>query len=128
MTAPDLFTFAGWAAPALPESVRRSLLDYERRPPPWPAPPGVWHAIVADVRQLADRWHRVAVGQGWTMDDLYGLDATAPRARLDRMGAFWLIASRRDQVICLDREAISLKTRSGAVLRLYRRLPGGARR
>jgi hypothetical protein len=121
MTAPDLFTFAGAAAPQLPESIHRSLLDYERKPPLWPTPPGVWHAIVADVRRLADRWHRVAVGQGWSIDQLYGLDPVAPRARLDRMGAFWLVASRRDLVLSVDRVAMTLKTRSCAILRLHRR-------
>lgn len=123
MTAPDLFSFSGWAAPQLPESIHRSLLDYERKPPLWPAPPGMWHAIVRDVRRLADRWHHAAIGQGWTVDELYGLDAVAPRARLDRMGAFWLVASRQDQVTGLDRRAIALKTRSGASLRIYRGAP-----
>jgi hypothetical protein len=36
------------------------------------------------------------------------------------MGAAWLIAKRGDQVTSINHDAITLKTRSGAVLRIYR--------
>ena len=118
--APDLFTHAGLSSP-LPTSLECGLDDWARKPPLWPVSPGTWHAIVADVRRLADRWHHAAIAQRWTVDQLYALHADAPFTRLDAMGAFWIAARRRDQVTAVDHIAITLKTRSGAVLRIYRR-------
>jgi hypothetical protein len=66
------------AAPRLPMSLEYGLDDFARKPPLWPMSPGMWHAIIADVRRFADRWHSVAIGQGWTIDQLYGLHRQAP--------------------------------------------------
>ena len=85
--------------------------------------PGAWHAVVDDARRFADRWHHVAIGHGWTIEQLYGLHPVAPWRNLASMGAAWLVASRRDQVIDVDRDAVTLRTRSGATLRIYRRAP-----
>jgi hypothetical protein len=46
-----------------------------------------------------------------------------PFNRLDQMGAFWIAARRRDQVTAVDHVAITLKTRSGVTLRIYRHAP-----
>jgi hypothetical protein len=97
------------------------LADLIRRPPLRPISPGNWYDIIDGVRHFADRWHRPAMAAGWTEGQLYGLDREAPYTRLDAMGAAWLVASRRDQVVSIGPDAITLKTRSCAMLRLFRR-------
>jgi hypothetical protein len=107
-------------------SPRKPRIRLERSgadPPLWPASPGAWHAIVAEVRRLADRWHHAAVSHGWTIEELYPLHAVSPFNRLDQMDAFWVAARRGDQVTAVDHVAITLKTRSGATLRIYRHAP-----
>ena len=99
------------------------LNDLDRNAPLWPVSPGAWHAIVAEVRRLADRWHHAAVSQGWTIEELYPLHAVSPFNRLDQMDAFWIAARRGHQVTAVDHVAITLKTRSGATLRIYRHAP-----
>lgn len=118
IAVPDLFS----SLPApLPAALEYGLNDFARGPPLWPIGPGAWQAIVEDVRRFANRWHRAAIRQGWTTDELYGLHGQAPYARLDAMGAAWIVAWRRDQVIGLDAKAITLKTRSPATLKIYRK-------
>lgn len=110
--------FSGWASP-LPPSLAYSLDGFARKPPLWPVSPGTWHAIVDDVRRFANRWHAVAASHGWTVEQLYGWHPDAPH-RTSELGAGWLIAKCGHHVIDVDREAITLKTQSGATLRIYR--------
>jgi hypothetical protein len=121
-SAPDLFSHSGISAP-LPASLDYGLEDMARKPPLWPVSPAIWDAIVAEVRRLADRWHHAAICQGWTVEELYALHAVSPFNRLDPMDAFWIAARRGHQVTAVDHVAITLKTRSGATLRIYRHAP-----
>jgi hypothetical protein len=121
MNAPDLFTFADQAASSLPDGIHRKLAELARGPPLWPVPVGEWHEITDCVRRFADQWHRPATAAGWTEPQLYGLDDRAPYARLDTMGAAWIIARRRHLVLTVDRTAITVKSRSCAILRFLRR-------
>jgi hypothetical protein len=54
---------------------------------------------------------------------LYGLDPVAPRARVGRMGAAFLVALRGHQVIDVSAEAITVVTRTSARLRIFRGKP-----
>jgi hypothetical protein len=51
---------------------------------------------------------------------LYGLDPIAPRARVGRIGAAFLVALRGHQVVEVDHRAITVVTRTSARLRVYR--------
>ncbi len=119
----DLFAFANLTAPTS-AALDLRFADLVRGSPLWPVSPGRWREIVDGVRRFADGWHHAATAAAWTAEQLYGLSRQAPYARLDVMGAAWIVAARRDQVISVDRSAITLKTRSSATLQVYRAMNG----
>jgi hypothetical protein len=53
-------------------------------------------------------------------DELDGLDPVAPRARVGRTGAAFLVGLRSHQVVKVDHRPITMVSRTGARLRHYR--------
>jgi hypothetical protein len=50
-----------------------------------------WRMFQDDGVSLCHQWGEAAMAQGWTPQDLFGCDATAPWARVDRLGLAWLM-------------------------------------
>jgi hypothetical protein len=95
------------------------LAQLERGPPLW-GDPVEWLELVTRLCAFEQPWGARARLAGWTLTQLYGLDPIAPRARVGRMGAAFLVGLRGDQVVELDHRAIKMVTRTSARLRVYR--------
>ena len=80
--------------------------------------PEAWRHLIDDSGVFLDRWSGEAVGLGWTVADVFGVDPTAPAARFDRMGLVPLI--RGGAVVAIDANSATIQTRTGGTLR-YRR-------
>jgi hypothetical protein len=119
--AADLFDRAEPAAP--PDDVTRALEFLARSPPLWPIGAGRWLVIFERMEALAWRHDAEARAAGWSSMQMYGLHRHAPYARLDAMGAAWLLARRGDRVIAIDPEKIIVASAAGARLRLFRADP-----
>ena len=70
----------------------------------------------------------MALANGWHLEELFGLDPVAPLARLDHWGLIPLLALSvvPAQVMAIHCDAAELRCVSGAIQRLYRRVPDGA--
>jgi hypothetical protein len=115
---PDVFGLPP-LADAVPDSVLRGLADLAASAPLWGEHPE-WIELLTNVQAFAARWHSSATAAGWSLPQLYGLDPVAPRARVGRMGAAFLVALRGHQVVEVDRHAITMVSRTAARLRLFR--------
>jgi hypothetical protein len=118
------------ATPALPldragglrcEDVDRGLEILIGSQPPGFSAENEWAATVPHVRAFAQRWDGLARAAGWKSLELYGLHRWAPFARLDAMGAAWLIARTGYQALAVDPGAIEVLTCFGNRLRIYRK-------
>ena len=76
--------------------------------------------MVERLQAFAARWYCPAAMAGWSEVQLFGLDAVAPRARVHRMGAAFLVALRGHQVVEVDAKAITMVTRTAARLQVCR--------
>jgi hypothetical protein len=79
---------------------------------------GRWRQAVADGETFLARWDERALGLGWTVDDLFGLNPLAPLLRYDAMGLLWLLRGR--SVVALTSESAAIENPNGAVC-VYRR-------
>jgi hypothetical protein len=78
----------------------------------------LWDIAVAGLRRfLAEGWGDKAALMGWSADELYAVPPLW--ARVDLTGAALLIGD--DHVVAVTDSSIALVTRSGSVLKLYRR-------
>jgi hypothetical protein len=94
-----------------------------QRAPLWPIRADRWASIVNECQRFADRHHATAVAAGWHPVALFGMSPRAPHARLEMLGAGWLIAVAGHHVLDVTRTEISLRTISGARLQIPRREP-----
>jgi hypothetical protein len=79
---------------------------------------GRWRQAVADGETFLARWDERALGLGWTVDDLFGLNPLAPLLRYDAMGLLWLLRGR--SVVALTSESAAIENPNGAIC-VYRR-------
>jgi hypothetical protein len=110
----DLFTPI---ASELPDDVARGFQMLASSPPLWPVPLAQWLSVVDCVTAFAARWDRPARARGWSTFSLYRLHPGAPLARLDAMGAAWLLARSGHRAIAVAADAIEATT---ARLRIYK--------
>jgi hypothetical protein len=101
------------------DQVAAGLGLLEQSPPLW-GDSAEWRQLVARLRAFEQPWGARARLAGWSPLQLYGLEPVAPRARVGRMGAAFLVALRGHQVVEVGAEAITVVTRTAARLRLYR--------
>jgi hypothetical protein len=109
-------------ADELPGDLARGLQVLASSPPLWPMHADIWSGIVRTVRAFAESWDGSARACGWSTLSLYGLHPSAPMARLDAMGAAWLLARSGHRVIAVAADAIEVTTSTTARLRIYRTL------
>src|SRR4051812_33131187 len=91
----DLFApglLGGCPGEMLPDDVTRGLELLAASRPLWPVHTGTWAEIVDTVKAFAERWDGQARTCAWSTLSLYALHPDAPMARLDAMGAAWLLA------------------------------------
>jgi hypothetical protein len=91
--------------------------------PLWPIEIDEWDLVIATVREFSEAWDAIARSEGWDSMSLYSLHRSAPYARLDGMGAAWLLAVRGRQAIAVQPDHILLATALGARLCIYRGEP-----
>ncbi len=101
------------------DEVAAGLEQLEHSPPLW-GDRAEWLELVARLRAFEMPFGGRARLAGWTQVQLYGLDPVAPRARVGRMGAAFLVALRGHQVIEVDAKAITMVARTAARLKVYR--------
>jgi hypothetical protein len=101
------------------DEVTAGLAQLEQGPPLW-GDPAEWVELVARLRAFETPHGARARLAGWTLAQLYGLDPVAPRARLQRMGAAFLVCLRGHQVVGVDAKAITMVARTAARLRVRR--------
>lgn len=86
--------------------------------PPRGFTPSRWLEVVNDSGLLLDRWGSSLEALGWTDEDLWGCDASAPDQRLDLAGLAVEMSGR--EVLCVTASTATIKTVSGT-LTFYRR-------
>lgn len=85
-----------------------------------------WLMFLDDCDKFVDQWAKQAVVMGWRAHDLFGCDAPAPFARLDRTGLLWLVAG--DDIVLLTADIAVIRRPSGARLTHWRLSSDGAGR
>jgi len=78
--------------------------------------PERWQRAREGAKRFADEWAEKAMSLGWTLDELFTL--AEPFARVDLQGAAWFIGDAA--VVAISADAITLRTASGAMQRIYR--------
>jgi hypothetical protein len=63
--------------------------------PPAEVPHDRWHQFINDAGIFLDQRGREAERQGWTAEELFGLNPDAPMTRYDRMGLLWMLNGER---------------------------------
>jgi hypothetical protein len=87
--------------------------------PPQGVPQHRWAQFIeVTTTFLAGTWADKAKALGWTTLDLFGCDAQAPWARIDRLGLIWLLSGRK--LIALASDTATLQARSGSRLTFSR--------
>jgi hypothetical protein len=79
-----------------------------------------WQMAIEDAAVFLERWGHSAAELDWPVSKLFGLSGTAPMARYDEMGLFWLLRGR--QVTEVTKDWITLGPTN---LRYYRDPPSG---
>ena len=78
--------------------------------------PSRWRPIQEGAAHFAEEWGACALALGWSEAELFAL--VEPFARIDLQGAAWFIGA--DKVTAVTADAITLRTVTGAALRIYR--------
>lgn len=127
---PDLFIPAAPTAPpmpphrpadvrAVPKLWAHGLDLLAERPFPAGAERGRWEQIVADTHRLTTTWLDMAVGSGWSIENLFGFSHDEPR------GEYGLaIAIRGGKLIRIDADMAAIQTADGWRWHHPRILPG----
>jgi hypothetical protein len=103
------------------ENVMVQLIFLEHHPV-WPAN---WVDLMKRLKAFHAQCSEDARAAGWSLTDLYGLDANTPYVRLSRWGGGFLAALPNRTVLSVDAKAIRILTTSGARQSIYRPEPGG---
>lgn len=77
-----------------------------------------WRGLINDAGVFLDNWANEAAACGWSVSDVFGVDAAAPAARFDRMGLVPPISG--GAVVAIDVNCATIRTATGGILR-YRR-------
>jgi hypothetical protein len=104
-------------------SMPRRWADYLARlvqgPPPGDFQERHWQTVIDGACLFADEWGGQACALGWSPDDLFGMDALAPAARVDRRGLALMLANGA-RVVALDEGGADVLMPGGARQRFYR--------
>jgi hypothetical protein len=84
--------------------------------------PERWSDILDGMLRFCDEWAGRANALGWQPSEIFGLDLSAPAARVDRRGLALLLGNGA-RVESIDSEGADIRTSGGARQRFYRK-PG----
>ncbi len=93
-----------------------AALDVDRPPPGFP--PLRWERFIEDAHRFLRDWAHPAECMNWPTTAIFGVDARAPWARIDKAGLVVLLDGGRVVALAHDRAAIV--TRRGGRLTFYR--------
>ena len=106
----------GQAGPDFDGRLYEPLFELEAmRRAGWLCPVGTGYAMTA-MAFINDGWADRALTLGWTMNELFGVDALAPWARLDRLGAAYLAKN----IVAVTDRTMTLNASQGSRLTLRR--------
>jgi hypothetical protein len=80
-----------------------------------------WRTLIDDGGKFLDRWGAEAAQLGWSAEDVFGVHPIAPGARYDIAGLVLLIDG--GEVIAIDRNSASIRTKSSGATLIYLRKP-----
>ena len=105
----------------MPETWADGIDAVFHAPPPSTFSQRRWFGLRGDLEQLIrEGWVARAAALGWSEDELFGCDAKAPTARLDRAGLALMLQG--DAVTAMDEASATIRTRTGS-LQTVRRKP-----
>lgn len=86
-----------------------------------------WQRIIHNTGLFLDRFACEAAAKGWTVADIFGVNASAPSARYDGMGLLALLGD--NEIVAVEQDKIILRTPTGATQSFSRKhLPGHVER
>jgi hypothetical protein len=103
----------------LPRAWAEYLARLVQGPPPGDFQARHWQAVVDGALRFADERAGEAYALGWQPDELFGLDAVAPAARVDRRGLAFMLANGA-RVVSMDTTGADILMPGGARQRFYR--------
>lgn len=116
----DAATFATIATSlGLPPEWQEAFLEIIHGPTPSDFFLPEWEQYIQAGREFYSRWASEAYQLGWSLEDAFGLDATAPQARRDRRGLAWSLGNRVS-ILSLDARGADLVTELGVHQRWWR--------
>jgi hypothetical protein len=86
-------------------------------PRPDSASPERWTVILEGAGRFARDWTVKATSLGWTFEELFAF--AEPFANVSLQGAAWFVGDATVTAVTAD--AITLRTESGSILRIYRK-------
>ena len=96
------------------------LAQLSQGPPPGDFQERHWQTVIDGALGFADEWAGRAYALGWSPDELFGMDAVAPAARVDRRGLAFMLANGA-RVVGIDERGADILMPGGARQRFYRR-------
>jgi hypothetical protein len=85
-----------------------------------------WQDTLDGMLRFSDEWSGRAAALGWRCEEVFGLDLTAPAARVDRRGLALCLGGGA-HVESIDDRGADIRTPGGARQRFYRRSLGSSR-
>lgn len=96
----------------VPQEWAEGLARLCTMPCPGNIPGKRWRQTVDAAGVFADRWAVQASALGWTVFDIFGVDANAPEAAVHNAGLIWLLRDHR--IVAISEDAVIVETNSGA--------------
>ena len=95
------------------------LAQLSKGPPPGDFQERHWQAVIDGALLFADEWAGRACALGWSPHELFGMDAVAPAARVDRRGLAFMLSSGA-RVVGIDERGADILMPGGTRQRFYR--------
>lgn len=117
-------TATGAEGSGCPESWANGFAQLDCSAPPPGFSPRAWQQVLDDGGRFLNRWAAEAKRLGWTAEDVFGVHAAAPGARVDGMGLVPLING--GEVISISGGRASIRMPGGSILTYLRQPRSGA--
>lgn len=88
-------------------------------PRPHRRTPARWREVIADANRVNERWVGLLSMEGWSPQEVFGVDPSLPLDPHDHMSLVSLIKGQ--QIVAVTKIAVNLRGRFGATSCIYRR-------
>lgn len=95
-------------------------MEHYHRPPRYSE--RAWYTLLSDLRSFTDQWLDLALGCGWTLNELYGAPRNLSARRVDQVGVTLLLDGR--QIVSIDTNRIIIENGTDGPSIFYRHAPG----